>query len=192
MGYESGILRLLKEQMIENWHLDKPDMSLKAFFDWDYPLVRLPSVINTKDGEYRFAALNSKNYTSHNEHYVLDTGKCDPKEDDNWWLGGPATAAKDINSNYMQIKQWGPEADNVNHIIPDNAICHPEASFDDICLKDSTKGNPYGDFGWWTQNNGAKCSDKSGNAREYCESIESIPRTTTTTTATTTTSIYPT
>ena len=71
-GYKSGVLHLLQEQMIEKWGLnDTESIQMKLLnkvFGWNYPLVRLPSVIQPgEDGEFRFAALNSKNGTSHNE-----------------------------------------------------------------------------------------------------------------------------
>ena len=58
--------------MIESFGLDnlnsKNMKRLKTIFDWDYPLVRKPYVIqNGTDGVFRFAALNTKNGTTHNE-----------------------------------------------------------------------------------------------------------------------------
>ena len=44
---------------------------------------------------------------------------------------------------------------------------------DDACFNDPSNGSPYGDFGWWTQNNGYHCSNdsketESSHYREYC------------------------
>lgn len=62
----------MQEQLIELWGLNdtvSADMQfISAMFNWHYPLVRLPSVIQPgEDGAYRFAALNTKNSTTHNE-----------------------------------------------------------------------------------------------------------------------------
>ena len=36
------------------------------------------------------------------------------------------------------------------------------------CFENSTKGDPYGDFGWWTQNNGYQCFDNDSYHRDFC------------------------
>ena len=40
---------------------------------------------------------------------------------DNWWLDDPEASDNDM-INYMQIKQWGPEADNINYIIDQDVV----------------------------------------------------------------------
>ena len=62
----------MQEQFLEHWGLngtESTDMQfISAMFNWPYPLVRLPSVIQPgESGEFRFAALNTKNSTTHNE-----------------------------------------------------------------------------------------------------------------------------
>jgi len=71
-GYKSGAIRIVQQQMIESWGLDDPNSFFSGFihdiFGFDYPLVRKPYVLqNGTDGEFRFAALNTKSGTTHNE-----------------------------------------------------------------------------------------------------------------------------
>ena len=45
------------------------------------------------------------------------------------------------------------------------------------CFEDPSDGGPYGDFGWWTQYNGYRCSNDSKDSdnshyREYCYQME--------------------
>ena len=54
-------------------------------------------------------------------HYEIDTGKCGPRQSDNWWFLDPNEADNEM-INYMQIKQWGPEADRLDHIIANNVL----------------------------------------------------------------------
>merc|ERR1712018_152225 len=67
----------------------------------------------------------------------------------------------------MQIKKWGPEAGRLDNYIREDTLCHEE---DQSCFDNPSEGSPYGDFGWWTQNNGHRCDldrayciDKNGN-----------------------------
>ena len=62
----------MQKELIENFGLDDPNSAnmeaLKVLFGWEYPLVRKPYVIQPgTDGVFRFAALNTKNGTTHNE-----------------------------------------------------------------------------------------------------------------------------
>ena len=41
-------------------------------------------------------------------------------------------------------------------------------SFDDVCFGDPSSGSPYGDYGWWKQNNGHRCPKKRKPHRPYC------------------------
>jgi len=190
-GYESGAVKIMQEQLIGNWSLDDPNSpsikNLTDLFGWTYPLVRKPYVVqNGTDGVFRFAALNTKNGTNHNENYEIDTGKCGPRTMDNWWLEDPESSSlKDWDGlewgqklkgsndmiNYMQIKQWGPEADNLGYILENDILCHPG---EQSCFENPTEGDPYGDFGWWTQNNGFPCLEWNNgtngidNHRDYC------------------------
>ena len=70
-GYSSGATKLLQKQLIENWGLDdinSPSYDYLKIFGWNYTLVRKPYVLqNGTDGVFRFAALNTKNSTTHNE-----------------------------------------------------------------------------------------------------------------------------
>ena len=54
--------------------------------------------------------------------YEIDTGKCQPYPDDNQWIVDPKNNAADNKMiNYMQIKQWGPYADRLEHHITETA-----------------------------------------------------------------------
>ena len=76
-GYKSGSLKILQDKLIGLWNLDEapqPDCDsseLSCYLcscGFCYPAVRKPSVIQVgDDGEFRFAALNTKSDTTHNE-----------------------------------------------------------------------------------------------------------------------------
>ena len=57
----------------------------------------------------------------HFRHYEIDTGKCGPRLSDNWWFHDPNEAENEM-INYMQIKQWGPEAGRLSHTITNNVL----------------------------------------------------------------------
>ena len=72
-GYNSGVLRILQHELIENWGLDEVDPESEVWkflmpFGITDPLVQIPAVIqNGTDGGFRFAPLKYKNGTTHNE-----------------------------------------------------------------------------------------------------------------------------
>ena len=62
----------MQKELIERWGLDDPEseniQTLATYYNWTYPLIRKPYVIQPDaDGVFRFAALNTKNSTTHNE-----------------------------------------------------------------------------------------------------------------------------
>lgn len=70
-GYESGAISIVKHEMMENWGLNDTTSQnmqiIKSLYGFEYPLVRPPYVLQEVDGEFRFAALNTKSNTTHNE-----------------------------------------------------------------------------------------------------------------------------
>lgn len=40
------------------------------------------------------------------------------------------------------------------------------------CFNNSLVGDPYGDYGWWTQNNGMQCFDNDTHRRDFCYDLE--------------------
>ena len=44
-----------------------------------------------------------------------------PRDKDNWWFRDPNEAKNDM-INYMQIKQWGPEADRLDSTIANDVL----------------------------------------------------------------------
>lgn len=176
-GYHSGAIQIMQQELIGRWGLDDPTsdvyvdpFSPLALFNWTYPLIRKPYVLqwsnetNGVNETLSFAALNTKNDTINNEHYEIDTGKCGPRSEDNWWLRDPNEADNEM-INYMQIKQWGPKAGRLNYSITPDVLCHDNET---TCFDNPLEGGPYDDFGWWTQNNGYQCFNDSTHRRDFC------------------------
>ena len=61
------------------------------------------------------------NVSLFSRHYVFDTGKCSPKEGDNWWILDNNGNDNEM-INYMQIKQWGPYIDRKDTYIREDVL----------------------------------------------------------------------
>ena len=75
-GYTSGALKWLGDFAIDKWELDDPKGEVNDYvadlfqLDNEITLLRAPYVIQLDNatGDYRFAALNTKSGTTHNEY----------------------------------------------------------------------------------------------------------------------------